>query len=83
MNKFLITFAIAGVTLFSNSLAAEKVTIEITGNDALQFNTRELKVKSGQEVTLKLKHIGVLPKAAMGHNVVILKAGENMAAFAT
>lgn len=83
MNKFFITFAIASITLISNSLAAEKVTIEITGNDALQYSTKELKVKSGQEVTLKLKHIGVLPKAAMGHNVVILKAGENMAAFAT
>lgn len=83
MNQFLITFAITSIALVSNLQAADKVTIEITGNDALQYNTKELKVKAGQEVTLKLKHIGVLPKAAMGHNVVILKAGEDMAAFAT
>lgn len=63
--------------------AAATTTLEISGNDVLQFDVKELKVKAGEKVKLKLKHSGALPKAAMGHNVVVLKAGEDIAAFAT
>ena len=83
--KTIITYlpAIIALGIFTTAPAEEAVTLEITGNDLMQFSTKELKVKSGQEVTLKLKHTGMLPKAAMGHNVVILQAGVAMAAFAT
>lgn len=57
--------------------------IEITGNDTMQFNSKAFTVQAGQEVTMVFKNIGKLPKAAMGHNVVILKPGSNVAAFAT
>lgn len=62
--------------------AADGVVLEITGNDVMQFDKKELRVKAGQKVTLTLKHVGKLAKEAMGHNVVILKSGTDVAAFA-
>ena len=64
------------------SLAEDAVTLEVTGNDQMQYDKKELTVTEGQKVTIKFKHIGKLPKAAMGHNVVILKPGTAMPAFA-
>ena len=40
-------------------------------------------METGKKVKLTFKNIGKLPKAAMGHNVVILKKGVNKVAFAT
>jgi len=57
--------------------------IVITGNDLMQFSLKEIKVKAGQKVKLTLRHIGTLDKNVMGHNVVILKPGVDMAEFAS
>ncbi len=57
-------------------------TILIKGSDAMQFDVKEIKVKAGQKIKLTLTHSGKLPKAAMGHNFVLLKAGVDIAAFA-
>ena len=44
----------------------------LTANDAMQFNLKELVVDDQcQQLTLHVKHIGNMPKTAMGHNVVI------------
>lgn len=60
-----------------------KVTeLVIIGDDMMKFNTKELKVKSGQKVKLTLRHKGKMDVNVMGHNVVILKQGVNAAAFA-
>lgn len=61
---------------------ANTATIEIEANDQMKFNVSEIKAKAGQEVTLVLKHVGTMPKTAMGHNVVILNQGVDVAAFA-
>jgi azurin len=57
-------------------------TIEVEANDQMKFNVSEIKAKAGQEVTIVLKHVGTMPKTAMGHNLVILNQGVDMAAFA-
>jgi len=54
----------------------------ITGDDNMQFSTKELRVKAGQSVKLTLRHIGKMDVNIMGHNVVILKKGTDTAAFA-
>ena len=59
----------------------ENATIEITGNDTMQFSAKAFEVKAGQEITLTFKNLGKLPKMAMGHNVVVLKPGSNVATF--
>lgn len=62
--------------------AATSNVLLITGNDQMQFNTNELRAQAGKPITLTLKHIGKIPKEAMGHNIVILREGINEAAFA-
>lgn len=61
---------------------AEEKKIELTGSDAMQFNTKAIEVAPGDTVVLTLKHIGNLPKAAMGHNFVLLKADTKIPDFA-
>ena len=58
-----------------------KINIGITGNDLMQYNTKEIKVKAGQEVTLTLRHIGQMDVQVMGHNFVLLKPGTEIPAF--
>lgn len=79
MNKLILTLATACLASFAH---AEEKKLEITGNDQMQFSTKALEATAGDKVTLTLKHIGALPKAAMGHNVVILKPGITAQAFA-
>ena len=55
--------------------------LTITSNDQMQYDTKELKVKEGQRVTLTLKHTGQMPKVAMGHNWVLLQKGTDIGAF--
>lgn len=56
--------------------------ILITGDDLMQYNKKELRVKEGQKVRLTLRHIGKMEKNIMGHNVVILSQGTDPAEFA-
>jgi len=58
-----------------------KIHLAITGNDLMQFDKKELKVKAGQEVTLTLRHIGKGDIRIMGHNVVLLKQGTSIPVF--
>ncbi len=58
------------------------VEVTITGNDQMKYDKAEIEVKAGQTVALTFKNIGALPKAAMGHNVVILKPGSDIPKFA-
>lgn len=80
-SKFITFFAIllgaAGVALGDD----HGNTIEITANDTMQFNSKAFEVAAGKEVTLVFKNLGKLPKAAMGHNVVILKPGTQPATY--
>lgn len=82
-----ISLLISGInptTEIANTVADEKnvdTEIVIEGNDQMKFNLSEIKVKAGETVTLTLKHVGKLPKAAMGHNWVLLKPGTDINAF--
>lgn len=51
--------------------------VEIESNDAMQFNKASIAVPAScKQFTVKLKHVGKLPKAAMGHNWVLSKASD-------
>ncbi len=56
--------------------------VEITADDQMKFNKREIRVKAGSTVQLTFKHIGKLPKNVMGHNVVFLAKGTDLNQFA-
>lgn len=57
--------------------------IKLTGNDQMQFDLKEMRVKSGEKVKLTLTHAGIQSKETMGHNFVLLKSGTDVAKFAT
>lgn len=56
-------------------------TLTVEGNDQMKFNKDLLRVKAGEEVQLTLKNVGELPKESMGHNLVVLKPGVDVATF--
>lgn len=57
--------------------AAGECAIEIISDDAMKFDPKEINVKSScKDFTITLKHVGKMPKAAMGHNVVVTKAAD-------
>jgi len=71
--------------LTAMSLPTLAATCETTvdSNDAMQFNVKEITIdKSCEKFTVNLKHVGKLPKAAMGHNWVLTKQAD-MQAVAT
>jgi azurin len=53
----------------------------IEGNDMMKFDKTLFRVKAGETVTLTLKNAGEMPKASMGHNVVVLAPDTELNAF--
>lgn len=58
-------------------------TFEITGNDAMRFSVTEITAAPGETLRITLRNIGSMPKAAMGHNLVVLHAGSDAQAYCT
>ena len=58
-------------------------TVTLTANDQMQFSVGEIEARPGERLHVVLKNIGQMPKLAMGHNFVVLKADTDAAAFAT
>ena len=56
-------------------------TIEMTGGDDMKFNVTTINAKPGETIRIVLKSIGTLPKIAMAHNVVVLKANTDQIKF--
>jgi len=48
-------------------------TVEITGNDQMQYSVHEIKAKPGEKLRIKLTNIGRMPAQTMSHNWVLLK----------
>lgn len=61
--------------------AGQSVTVE--ANDQMKFTVNKIEAVAGSELTIVLKNVGAMPKAAMGHNLVVLKKDVNPMAFAT
>src|SRR5690554_6673411 len=68
-------------TTGNNAATGEVVELTISGNDQMQFDKKELRVRAGQTVRLTLTHSGTMAKNAMGHNWVLLDEGVDLAAF--
>ncbi len=61
--------------------AALDTVINLEAGDDMKFNRSTFTIPAGKAVTLTLKHTGKMDKNAMGHNVVILKEGEEVKAY--
>ncbi|HSC07967.1 MAG TPA: azurin [Steroidobacteraceae bacterium] len=78
MKKLIVAL---GLLFAANAaFAAKNCTLSIEGNDLMKFNVTELKVPADcTDVEVVLKHVGKLPKAAMGHNWVLTKTADMQA----
>ena len=56
--------------------------VEIEGNDMMKFSLASIAAKPGEQLTVRLKVVGKMPKMAMAHNFVLLTAAANAATFA-
>lgn len=57
-------------------------TFNLTGTDQMKFAPAVIRVKAGDKVKVNLKAVSAMPKMAMAHNFVLLKAGADPAAVA-
>lgn len=62
--------------------APAALVVEITANDAMKFSVTRIEASAGQQVKITLRNIGTMPKQAMGHNLVVLKKGTDIKAYA-
>jgi len=76
----LTLMSLSGLASLS-SVALAGTTIELSANDTMQYDNKAFEVPAGDEITLVFTNKGALPKAAMGHNVVILKPGSDVMGF--
>lgn len=58
-------------------------TFTVTGTDNMKFAPAVLRVKAGDKVKVTLKAVSAMPKMAMAHNFVLLKAGVDASTVAT
>ena len=49
----------------------------------MKFSVTTIEAKAGEQLKIVFKNVGTLPKEAMGHNWVLLKAGSDGMAFST
>jgi azurin len=54
---------------------------ELTANDAIKFSVTRFETKAGADLKVVLTNLGSMPKAAMGHNWVLLTKGVDAKAF--
>lgn len=74
LKKFALVAALSAFA--APAFAAECSTI-LEANDAMQYNKKVIEIsKSCKDFTVELKHVGKMPKAAMGHNFVLVKKAD-------
>ena len=75
MMRKLIAIALLG--MLSTPLLAAECSTTIEGNDAMQFNKKTITVPSTcKTFAVTLKHVGTMPKTAMGHNWVLARSAD-------
>ena len=68
----------------SSQTAESKIAeFELTANDQMKFNLKNIVVNEGDLVKIKLLNVGRMAKEVMGHNFVLLKQNVDPAQFAT
>jgi azurin len=79
-----ITSLLTAITLLFGvtCLGAETKRVSISGYDTMKYSITTIEVSPGQPVIVELKNEGSLPKDAMGHNWILLKAGVDPMAYA-
>ena len=83
MKKTLMTLALLAAGGIAAPAMAANCAVTVEGNDQMQFNVKNIEVpKSCKSYTVTLKHVGKMPKSAMGHNLVLTTTADATAAAA-
>jgi azurin len=56
--------------------------VRITSGDQMRYSATRIEVSAGQKIKIELKNTGALAKDVMGHDLVVLKPGSDVNAFA-
>jgi azurin len=76
-------FATAGVaTAQRGAPAGAARVVEVAAADNMRFAPASIEAKAGERLRLRLKVTSALPKAAMAHNIVILKNASDANMYA-
>lgn len=70
-----ILFALAS-TFIAGASYAKTCDVAIEGSDSMVYNKKTIEATGCTELKITLKHSGKLPKAAMGHNIVITSEAD-------
>ena len=82
MKKILMTLALCAAGALSAPAMAAGCETVVESNDAMQFNVKNIDMpKSCKKFSVTLKHVGKMPKTAMGHNIAISTAADMQAAI--
>ena len=77
MKKTLMTLAFVAAGGIAAPAMAADCAMTVESNDQMQFNVKSIEVpKSCKNYTITLKHIGKMPKSAMGHNWVLTTTAD-------
>lgn len=77
--SLVLAAVVATSTLFVQAQGPR--VIEIEGNDQMKFSVTSITAKPGEQITVRLKAVGTMPKLAMQHNFVLLAANANATTF--
>jgi azurin len=74
-----LSTAIAFILLTAAAAVSAKAikTVTITATEQMKWDVTTIQAKPGEEIHVVLKATGSMPKVAMAHNFVLLKAGVN------
>jgi azurin len=72
----------ASVSAQARTAGTAPRTVVLTATDAMKYDVVSIPATRGETLRIRLKAVGTMPKLAMSHNVVLLKAGTNVQAFA-
>ncbi len=83
MQRIILLSLVAGILVAGCARQPEipPKNIELTANDQMKYDLASFEVKAQQPVSVTLKNIGVQPKAAMGHNFVVLAKNTEIDKF--
>jgi len=74
ISTLLLSLFLLGAAGFAQ---AQNCTVRLEGNDRMQYDQKEVTVNAScRTITLELHHVGTLPIAAMGHNIVIAATSD-------
>jgi azurin len=71
---------LSGAEVRARAAQAPRLVV-ITASDDMKFSVTAIAAKRGETLKIRLVAIGTAPKAAMAHNLVVLRPGTNQIAF--